>query len=372
MKVLFTANVPAPYRVDFFNELGKLCDLTVIFERRTAASRNRKWLSADAKTYREIYLDGIETGEAEALSFGLIKYVKDKSFDKIIIGMYSSPSAMIAIEYMRIHRIPFYLSTDGGFVEQEPHIKKAVKKHLISSASRWLSPGDNATEYLVYYGAVRNKVYKYPFTSLTEFDLKYAEDLCSCNKQTLRDELGMEEEQILLSVGRFSYEGGYGKGYDTLMEAAEFLSPAIGIYIVGDEPTPEFVSWKEKKNLTHVHFIGFKEKEELAKYYAASDAFILLTRKDAWGLVINEAMSFRLPVITTNQCMAGLELVRNNENGFLVDAGDVTATVTSVRQVFSSQEVLARMGSAGRKRIESYTIENMASVHYKFLSGTFR
>lgn len=33
MKVLFMVNIPSPYRVDFFDELGKLCDLTVVYER---------------------------------------------------------------------------------------------------------------------------------------------------------------------------------------------------------------------------------------------------------------------------------------------------------------------------------------------------
>lgn len=40
MKVLFMANIPSPYRVDFFNELGKYCDLTVTFEGRTATDRD--------------------------------------------------------------------------------------------------------------------------------------------------------------------------------------------------------------------------------------------------------------------------------------------------------------------------------------------
>ncbi len=41
-KILFITNIPAPYRVEFFNELGKLVDLTVLFEAKTtkAASFN--------------------------------------------------------------------------------------------------------------------------------------------------------------------------------------------------------------------------------------------------------------------------------------------------------------------------------------------
>ena len=49
MKVLFMANIPSPYRVDFFNELGKYCDLTVTFEGRTATDRDEKWRAAESK-----------------------------------------------------------------------------------------------------------------------------------------------------------------------------------------------------------------------------------------------------------------------------------------------------------------------------------
>ena len=367
MKVLFSTNIPSPYRVDFFNELGKLCDLTVVYERERSIARSPKWQSSSAKHYREVYLNGIETGEAEAISFGILKYIADRSFDKVIIGMYSSPSSMIAIEYMRLHKIPFYLSTDGGFIKQEPLLQKTLKRRFISAADYWLSPSDKATEYLIYYGAHRDRIGKYPFTSLSEQDLSNAAQLSSCNKQQLRNELDIEESSILLSVGRFTYNGGYGKGYDTLLHAAEALDPSFGIYIVGGEPTDEFLSWKLLHHLDHVHFIGFKEKDELAKYYAIADAFILLTRGDVWGLVINEAMSFSLPVITTNQCLAGVELVEDGINGFLIDAGDIKGAVNSILRVFSSHESLVQMGAASRKAIESYTIENMANSYYRSL-----
>ena len=345
MKVLFSTNIPSPYRVDFFNELGKLCDLTVVYERERYIARSPKWQSSSAKHYREVYLNGIETGEAEAISFGILKYIADRSFDKVIIGMYSSPSSMIAIEYMRLHKIPFYLSTDVGFIKQEPLLQKTLKRRFISAADYWLSPSDKATEYLIYYGAHRDRIGKYPFTSLSERDLSNAAQLSSCNKQQLRNELDIEESSILLSVGRFTYNGGYGKGYDTLLHAAEALDPSFGIYIVGGEPTDEFLSWKLLHHL----------------------AFILLTRGDVWGLVINEAMSFSLPVITTKQCLAGVELVEDGINGFLIDAGDIKGAVNSILRVFSSHESLVQMGAASRKAIEPYTIENMANSYYRSL-----
>jgi hypothetical protein len=45
MKLLFITNVPSPYRVNFFNELGKLCGLTVLFQKKTSDTRDKSWLN---------------------------------------------------------------------------------------------------------------------------------------------------------------------------------------------------------------------------------------------------------------------------------------------------------------------------------------
>ena len=45
MRVLYLANIPSPYRVDFFNELGKKCELTVLFETQNSKERDEKWIA---------------------------------------------------------------------------------------------------------------------------------------------------------------------------------------------------------------------------------------------------------------------------------------------------------------------------------------
>ena len=60
MKVLFFTNIPSPYRVDFFNELGKYCELTVLYERRDADDRDKNWCNNEENNlnFKPIYLKG--------------------------------------------------------------------------------------------------------------------------------------------------------------------------------------------------------------------------------------------------------------------------------------------------------------------------
>ena len=136
MKLLFITNVPSPYRVDFFNELGKLCELTVLFEKATYSERDDSWKNYRFENFEGIFLNGISINTDTAFSFGVIKYIKDKRFDNIICANVSSPTGMIAIQYMKLHKIPYYIEGDGGFAKNGKGIKERIKKHFISEKSK--------------------------------------------------------------------------------------------------------------------------------------------------------------------------------------------------------------------------------------------
>ena len=366
MKVLFMANIPSPYRVDFFNELGKYCDLTVTFEGRTATDRDEKWKAAESKNFKAQFMKGIRTKSDQFLCLEIIKVIKN-GFDRIIVGGYSTPTAMLAIEYMRLYKIPFWIEADGGLISQDSSLKYRIKHHFVSAASEWLSSGKVTTEYLIHYGAQKERIYEYPFTSLKEKDvaLKISD---SQEKKYLKEKLGLNGDGIIISVGRFSYLGGYGKGFDVLLKAMK-RCPSYGLYIIGDTPTQEFIDMKKEHGLSNVYFEGFKNKDELKKYYRAADLFCLQTRGDVWGLVINEAMAEGLPVITTNKCVAGLELVENGINGYVVPVEDEEKLSEKITEIMQNVELRKKMEQNSLNKIKKYTIENMAKAHIKAFEG---
>ncbi len=162
------------------------------------------------------------------------------------------------------------------------------------------------------------------------------------------------------------------KGIDVLLEAARLLDDSeAGFYIAGGrlpENMKKLVKWNSQ-----VYFEGFKTKEELGDYYRAADIFAFPTRMDVWGLVVNEAMSYGIPVITTNQCAAGLELVSDGVNGSIISVDDSVALAEKIMEIFENNRIL-EMGIHAWHAIHGWTIEAMVQEHMKVfqekLNGT--
>ena len=358
MKVLFLTNIPSPYRVDFFDELGKLCDLTVLYERMYAKGRNENWKSSKGKYFREIFLKGIMIGNDTAICFSVLRYLQDKSYDLIVVGGYSTPTGMIAINYLDAKKIPFILNCDGGMIKNDNPIKHFIKNHFIKRASSWLSPSRISDEYLENYGAKGNKIYRYPFTSVKQENI-LNNLLTVSEKKIIREKLGIKEKKMIVAIGQFIYR----KGFDILLNSSEYISKDIGVYIIGGEPPQEYISRKMELNLNNVYFVGFKNKNELIEYYKAADLFVLPTREDIWGLVINESMANGLPVITTNKCVAGMELIDNQANGFIIPVEDEVTLYEKINTILEDDKLLKKMSENSLEKISEYTIENMAKRH---------
>ncbi len=58
MKILFITNIPSPYRIEFFKELGKLCELTVLFEKGASDERDTSWKNYSFDGFNGIILKG--------------------------------------------------------------------------------------------------------------------------------------------------------------------------------------------------------------------------------------------------------------------------------------------------------------------------
>lgn len=365
MKILVSTTLLSPYRVDWLNELGKYAEVLILYLNETNSERNDEWLAKRPENCTYRLMRGKVYPKVGKISYDFINEVENHhSYDVIILDGYGYGTQLLNIEYLNKKKIRYYVNVDGIVPnKQDSWLTAKFKRRIISSIPYFLCGSKETANILVHYGSNYERIIHHPFTSLYKSDI-FHEVNSDRDKAALRKKLNILEDRMIISVGRFSYMNGYGKGYDVILRAAAKLKKKnIGWYVIGGKPTEEFEKMLIDMQLNNVYFIDFKPKEELKEYYRASDLFVLMTVADVWGLVINEAMACGLPVITTDMCVAGVELIENGKNGYVIPVGDDNMLAMYADNILFDAKKIITMGNASINRIQEYTIENMAKVH---------
>lgn len=366
MRVLWLTNIPSPYRVDFFNELGRLCDLTVTFEKSASDERDEEWKKYKFNSFNGIILKGVSISTDMAFCPGIIKHIKEKTYDVIVVSDLSSLTGMLAVQYMIMHSIAYWIEGDGGFAKTGYGVKEKLKKHFISHACGYFSTSKVHDDYYIAYGADANKIVRYPFSSIGQKELDETISLFKEGRGSIRKaakkSIGLtSDKSMVLFIGQFIYR----KGVDILMKVAAETCRTLNnvvFCLIGGTLDEELSAVAKELPEGSLLCLPFMSRTELKPFFLAADCFVLPTREDIWGLVINEAMAMGLPVITTDRCVAGLELV-GVENGRLIQADDPAALSEALQIILRNEELNLSMAEESLKRIQPYTIENMARVH---------
>ena len=152
-KVLFLSYIPSPYRVAFFNELGKQCELTVVFEKAVNAIRDDSWKDFSFDSFAGIILQG--KGNSDRIPrFSVTKHLKRGEYDAIVVHNPTTPTGIWAIRYMKRHRIPYMVESDGGFPRGEENggIAARIKRYLYKDADLCLSTAEINDRYFIENG----------------------------------------------------------------------------------------------------------------------------------------------------------------------------------------------------------------------------
>ena len=104
-----------------------------------------------------------------------------------------------------------------------------------------------------------------------------------------------------------------------------------------------------------IEYAGFQPPEELPRLFARADVFILPSRYDGWGVVVNQAIGAGLPVICSDAAGAGHDLVEPGVNGLRFPAGDVAALTSCMDRFAADATLAAQWGAASRAKAGAWT-----------------
>lgn len=144
-----------------------------------------------------------------------------------------------------------------------------------------------------------------------------------------------------------------------LGEAMLGFSDDVVLLYVGDGPLrPELERRLRPKLGQRLVVPGFVNQSALGSFYAAADIFVLPSAYETWGLVVNEAQQFALPVIVSDRVGCRHDLVFEGETGFVFPFDDAEALRARIGRLLANRGLRESMGAAGRERVlRSYTTE---------------
>lgn len=317
-------NIPSHHQRQFFDTLNKLCDSFIVY-----------------------YYDEVPLSRAD---LGWDTNIEMRSFESRI-AFENIPFDMLK-DY--IHILPGY---GNNFLVK-------LRKHLCKNKFKWVHWSENASPGWKWYASYYRKFIHAQFVN------KYALGALAIGASAKNDfvrwginrskieilpysfnsmPLYPQDIQIMeFKNGRkaFLFVGSLdkNKGVDILIKAfAKGFkgNPKWCLVLVGNR-TKKYNYKKLVKKLSissQVLFRGVVPSTYISSVYSATDVFILPSRYDGWGMVINEALYHQLPIIVSDAAGSSKHLVRSSVNGFIFKSGSINA-LTSCMLAYKNENII--------------------------------
>ena len=290
----------------------------------------------------------------------IITTLRRGQFDALLVHGWSRFTNLLAMTVAFVLGIPVLIRGETNLLPVLPSWKQALKRFLLGNLfkrlSGFLAIGRYNTEFYRAYGVPDEKIFLAPYAVDNDFFISKAQEYKPL-KSALKREFGIPEElPIILFSGKLTDV----KRPLDLLKAFELVIPkypAALLYLGDGILRKDLEQYTKLSNLEHVYFVGFHNQTDLPRFFAAADIFALPSGTEPWGLVVNEALCFGLPIIISDQVGACGDLVRDDVNGFIFPSGKVEVLADKLAQLLGDAKVRQRMGEASEQIIErwSYT-----------------
>jgi glycosyltransferase involved in cell wall biosynthesis len=180
------------------------------------------------------------------------------------------------------------------------------------------------------------------------------------DRSEVRHQLGiLPSQRIMLYVGRIAKE----KNLEILFEmAAEAFKqePNLRLWLVGDGPYRAQCAQmaRDLKIGDRVKFVGFVPREEVDRYYAASDVFVFSSITETQGLVVQEAMSYGLPAVAVAGGGASAS-IQSGVSGFIVK-NDAHQFARNVLHLIQDPALYDKLVQGASTSVRAYSTHQMA------------
>jgi glycosyltransferase involved in cell wall biosynthesis len=287
------------------------------------------------------------------------------AFDALWVHGYASINSLQAILAANALGIPVLLRAESWLADRVRSpwrlaVKSAFFQSLAKGIAAVLPIGTVNAAYWTHYFGSSVPQFLMPYAVNNEYFASLAK-AAEPREQELRTELGLSADRpVILFASKLQER----KHADHLLEAYNrfiadrALQDRPYLVIVGDgEQRALLESQAQHLGLEDVRFAGFRNQSELPRFFQLADVFVLPSRHEPWGLIVNEVMAAGCPAIVSTDVGCHADLITDGIEGCVFPVGNIAALADALRRVFATPGSAALMGERARRRISTWTYE---------------
>lgn len=358
-RLLVLESKPVPYRERIYQLMEENKEWCVTFFFATTSVPGRAYEILKLKPYYH-FLPKSLIGRLRLL----LTEVNPNNVDLLLSFGHWPPALLFAGLIAIFRKVPIvYWADTNNIKEQQRRIlwrvlKRLVLKSYLKRVNALLSPGSVTTDFYCDTLGESKSTFWFPYVNDNTRIAAHAEE-ARIKRDRLLHTMGIGIEQaIVLYVGRLVRK----KGVDVLLEAFAHLTenlPHCSLLLVGDGPERKALQLQVVKlGLTEsVKFLGSVPSDGLSQYYGLADIFVLPSRDEPWGLVVNEAMACGLPVIVSENVGASRDLIVHGHNGYIVPDENIVLLAEFLELLIRDCALRNKMGERSRAMIQRWNYE---------------
>jgi glycosyltransferase involved in cell wall biosynthesis len=332
-----------------------------------------KWDVPLLEGYKSRFLPALrDNGTASVfspISLGLTRLLaghgEEPGFDVLWVHGYSTVNTMKAMLAAKAVGVPVLLRAESWLHDRPRTGAKLLAKKIYFALLRnlvdaVLAIGTHNREYWKHYFGGDFPIFLMPYSVDNAYFRRLSLEAAS-GRDALRAELDLEPGRpVILFASKLQTR----KHCGDLVEAYARLSPGAGqephpyLVIVGDgEERAALERQAAATGFKSIRFCGFRNQSEMPRFFDLCAVFVLPSRHEPWGLIVNEAMNAARAIVVSDDVGCQVDLVTDGIEGCVYPVRDVGALAEALARVLATPETAAEMGRRALARINEWTFE---------------
>lgn len=289
----------------------------------------------------------------------LVERIESWKADAVLVFAWNCVSHLAAMRHFK-GRIPVLFRGDSNLLNHTTwwrRVARRISLHWVySHIDVALAVGSNNRDYFRWCGVPAERIRFAPHAvDLTRFSADVAQH--EQQAVTWRRELGIPVDARTLVYAGKIYEQ---KNPLLLLDAFVHAGKPGHLVFVGEgDSEPELRA--RAAGHSHVHFLPFQNQRLMPAVYRLGEIFVLPSRGETWGLVVNEAMAAGRPVIATNNVGAARDLIADGISGWIFESGNLQQLTRIIADALTCDPgKLREMSAAAAHEIRNWSTEAAA------------